>query len=211
MNPALDAGMRTLLARRAEALAGGAVAVGWKVGLTSPAMQGQFGLDGPVVGYLTDATVVPAGTTVEIGGWQRPALEVEVAIRVGTHGGVAALAPALELVDLDPAADGLEQMLAGNVFHRGVVFGPELETAWVDALEVVVEGGVERLRASGRLTESAQRTVEVVGSFLAAYGAELLPGDRIIAGSLVAPLALEPGDEVQVGFGALGALTARFS
>jgi uncharacterized SAM-dependent methyltransferase len=48
-------------------------------------------------------------------------------------------------------------------------------------------------------------------SFLAAHGGTLAPGDRIIAGSLIAPLPIEPGDQLEVEFGTLGRLTARFS
>ena len=51
----------------------------------------------------------------------------------------------------------------------------------------------------------------MVRAFLAAHGATLAPGDRIIAGSLIAPLAIAPGDALAVAFGVLGALPARFS
>ena len=206
----VSAGMRALLARRARELEGGAAAVGWKVGFNSKAIQEHFGIPGPVVGYLTDSTVVAVGDEIPIGTWRKPALEVEVAIRVGEDGGVSALAPALELVDLDPAIEGIEDILAGNVFHRGVVFGPECPGADVRNLEVTVDGVDERLRTTGRLTEAPGTTVEMVRAFLSAHGAALVPGDRIIAGSLIAPLAVEPGDALTVAFGPLGQLTARF-
>ncbi len=47
-------------------------------------------------------------------------------------------------------------------------------------------------------------------SFLAAHGAALQPGDRIIAGSMVPPLAVASGDTLQVTFGPLGELSVRF-
>jgi len=208
---AVSAGMRALLARRAAELDAGAEAVGWKIGFNAKGIQEHFGLDGPVVGYLTDSTLRPAGDAISLQGWQRPALEVEVAIRVGANGDVAALAPALELVDLRVPADTLELILANNIFHQGVVFGPESTGADVRDLVVTVTGGSERLEAVGHLTEPPAETVAVVRTFLAAHGATLEPGDRIIAGSLIAPLPIEPGDEVEVGFGILGRLTARFS
>jgi 2-keto-4-pentenoate hydratase len=202
--------MRSLLARRAAELEAGAESVGWKIGFNAKGLQEHFGLDGPVVGYLTDTTVCPAGEAVSLRGWQRPALEVEVAIRVGEDGGVAALAPALELVDLVPMNE-LEPILAANIFHRGVVFGPEIPGADVRSLAVTVTGGSERLQADGQLTEAPEVTVAVVRSFLAAHGGTLAPGDRIIAGALIAPLPIEPGDQLEVEFGTLGRLTARFS
>jgi 2-oxo-hept-3-ene-1,7-dioate hydratase len=213
---AVAAGMRALLARRAAELEAGAEAIGWKIGFNARAVQESFGLEGPVVGYLTDSTARAPGDVIVLKGWHQPALEVEVAIRVGADGGVAALAPALELVDLDLPAGGLEGILAANVFHRGVVFGPETAGADVGDLAVsVVRAGIGDDRgpplATGRLSEDPETTVEVVRAFLAAHGATLAPGDRIIAGSLIAPLAIAPGDALEVAFGVLGALPARFS
>jgi 2-oxo-3-hexenedioate decarboxylase len=203
-------GMRSLLARRTETLEGGATAVGWKIGFNTKGIQDHFGISGPVVGFLTDRTLLTAGEDIRISEWLRPALEVEVAIRVGPDGGVAALAPALELVDLDQPFDRIEPILAQNIFHRGVVFGPERVGVAVDDLAVrVTMDGAEV--AAGLLLEEPGVTVEVVRSFLQAHGATLAPGDRIIAGSLIAPLNLEPGDTVDVAFGPLGALAARFS
>jgi 2-keto-4-pentenoate hydratase len=201
--------MAALLARRAADLARGDSAVGWKIGFNVPALQAHFGLSGPVAGYLTDATVLDPGAPVDIGGWIRPALEVEVAVRVGPDGGVAALAPALELVDLDPGLADLEAILGGNIFHRGVLFGPEVPGADVSALEVEVSGEAGSLDR-GRMVEAPATTVDVVRLFLAAHGAVLSPGDRIIAGSLIAPLAVSPGDSLHVTFGPLGTLDVRF-
>jgi 2-oxo-hept-3-ene-1,7-dioate hydratase len=202
--------MRTLLARRQAALDGGATAIGWKIGLNVAALQQHFGLTGPVVGYLTDATVSPIGTPVDIGGWAHPALEVEVAIRVGEDGEVGALAPALELVDLDLPFDSLEPILAGNICHRGVIFGPEAAVPDRRDLSVRVASGSAEV-AHGHLDEAPEVTVGVVRAFLEAHGARLLPGEWIIAGSLIAPLAVAPGDRFEVSFGPLGSLGVAFS
>jgi 2-keto-4-pentenoate hydratase len=206
----VHAGMRALLARRSAELAGGATAVGWKIGFNTPAIQTHFGITGAVVGYLTDTTVMNAGRPIDLAGWQAPALEVEVAIRVGHGGGVAGLAPALELVDLDLPFDRLEPILAGNVFHRGVVFGAEVDGADLSQLAVdVVKDG--HSVADGRLQERPEATVEVVRQFLEAHGGRLEPGERIIAGSLIAPLAVAPGDRLDVSYGTFGSLGVSFS
>ena len=76
-----------------ESSAAGASPVGWKIGFNTPAIQQHFGLSGPVVGYLTDTGVSPDGATVGVSGWTAPAVEVEVALRVGQRGEVAGLAP----------------------------------------------------------------------------------------------------------------------
>jgi 2-keto-4-pentenoate hydratase len=205
----VDAGMRALLARRSAELEGGATPVGWKIGFNTPAIQAHFGISGAVVGYLTDTTVMDAGDPIDLSGWQRPALEVEVAIRVGDNGGVGALGPALELVDLDLPFDRLEPILAGNVFHRGVVFGPESEAQDLRELAVSVVKGGEQV-ADGRLRERPEATIGVVRTFLGAHGTRLRPGERIIAGSLIAPMDIAPGDRLDVSFGVLGSLSVAF-
>jgi 2-keto-4-pentenoate hydratase len=205
----VEAGMRALLARRSAELDGGAAPVGWKIGFNTPAIQAHFGISGAVVGYLTDTTVIDAGDPIDLSGWQRPALEVEVAIRVGDNGAVGALGPALELVDLNLPFDRLEPILAANVFHRGVVFGPESEAPDLRELAVAVVRDGEQI-ADGRLGERPEATIGVVRSFLDAHGARLRPGERIIAGSLIAPMDIAPGDRLDVSFGALGSLSVAF-
>ncbi len=202
--------MRALLARRQAELAGGANAVGWKIGFNTPAIQAHFGLNDPVVGYLTDTGVTPDGSTVTLAGWTAPAVEVELAVRVGEDGGVAGIGPALELVDLDMPMADIEPVLAANVCQRGVVFG--LEVPGVDPSEVAVavtKGGA--LVAEGRPEEDPAVTVAFVRRFLTEHGASLEPGHRIIAGSMVAPVAVAPGDELRVEFGPLGVLSVRFA
>jgi 2-oxo-3-hexenedioate decarboxylase len=205
-------GLRALLAARDEELARGASAVGWKVGFNGPAVQALFGLDGLVVGYINDTTVLEPGRAVDLAGWTQPALEVEVALRVGADGDLAAVAPALELVDLDLPLERLEPILAANIFHRGVIFGPETTPDACDGLVVSVAArGTGAVVATGSLTDGPAWTLDTVRAFLAAHGAQLEPGHRIIAGSLIAPLAVAPGDDLTVDFGALGSLAVSFA
>jgi 2-keto-4-pentenoate hydratase len=202
-------GMRALLARRDADLDAGAVPVGWKIGFNTPAIQAHFGLTEAVVGYLLDTGMRPDGATVSLAGWAAPAVEVEVAIRVGAGAEVAGLAPALELVDLDISFEDIEPVLAANICHRGVIFGHEVPgvdpwamLATVSKADVVV--------AEGRLAEDPAATATFVRSYLASHGAALREGDRIIAGSVVAPVAVAPGDQLLVSFGPLGQLSVRF-
>ena len=202
-------GMGALLARRDDELAAGARQVGWKIGFNTPAIQQHFGLTDPVVGYLVDTGVTPDGATVPLAGWKAPAVEVEVSIRVGDNGEVAALAPALELVDLDLPA-GIEAVLADNICQRGVVFGEDVPDVdpWAMVASVTKAGVVV---AEGSIVEDPATTVSFVRSFLAAHGAALEPGHRIIAGSVVAPLSVTAGDELHVAFGPLGKLSIAFA
>ena len=202
------AGMRALLARRdAELGAGGASPVGWKVGFNLPAVWDQLGIDAPVAGYLTSRTVVAPGSEVSVAGWTQPTLEPEIAITVGEDGGVAALAPAIEAVDVDLPFEDVEAILARNIFHRAVALG---EPGELGDFSCRVRLNGEEVR-SADATEDPAETVARVAAFLAEHGARLEPGHRIIAGTLTPPLPVAPGDEVEVDLGTLGAISLRFS
>ncbi|MBA2505893.1 MAG: hypothetical protein H0V29_08100 [Thermoleophilaceae bacterium] len=125
---------------------------GWKIGFNIPAAQEHFGLDGPVVGYLA-----PPGP-VEAAIW-----EYEIAAWIGTDGGIAALGPAIELVTIDPSKERLEEIMAGNIHHRGVILG-----------DPVV----------GAQHETATEMVERARLVLADHGGELRPGAVVITGAL---------------------------
>ena len=208
---AVARGMRDQLARRDADLAAGAAPVGWKIGFNTPAIQQHFGLTEPVVGYLLDTGVAPDGATVALDGWVKPAVEVELAVRVGLDGSVGGLAPALELVDLDIDFDDLGTVLATNICQRGVVFGDEVSGADAWAMVATVTKGKDLVAQGGRITEDPAETVAFVRTFLATHGASLKPGDRIIAGSVLPPLAVAPGDELHVTFGPLGELRVAFA
>lgn len=202
--------MDKLLAVRADDLAGGATGIGWKIGFDTPAIQEHFGLSEAVVGYLTDTRIVEPGATVSLAGWVAPAVEVELAVRVGDDGDIAGLGPALELVDLDISFDDIEPVLAGNICHRGVVLGPEVQGADPLAMAATVTKDGEVV-AEGTLTKDPAVTVAFVRSFLAAHGTALSPGQRIICGSVVPPVPVEPGDALDVSFGPLGELRVCFA
>jgi 2-keto-4-pentenoate hydratase len=231
MDGAVARGARAMLARRESELAAGARPLGWKMGFTTPAIQAHFGLSEPVVGYLVDTGLTRDGATVEIADWVAPAVEVEVAVRIGPDGGIAGLAPALELVDVgEPFAD-IEAALGGNIWQRGVVFGEEVPDAdpWSMVARVTrfrasaatekragttdAEAGFDAVTetvAEGRLSDDPATTVDFASAFLATHGAALAPGERIIAGSVVAPVAVTPGDTLVVDFGTLGHLRISF-
>ena len=152
------------LARRDVELADGAHQVGWKIGFNTPAIQQAFGLSDPVVGYLLDRGVTTDGATVSLDGWTAPAVEVEVAVRVGDDGGVAGLAPALELVDLDISFDDIEPVLANNICQRGVVFGDEVPGVDPWAVVANVDPGPGRRRWRRRATRLSWSPREVASA-----------------------------------------------
>jgi 2-keto-4-pentenoate hydratase len=184
IDPRVRAALEEQLSRRPA----GARRVGWKVGAGERERIG----DDIVVGHLTSATVLESGSTYT-GGTGLHA-DAEVAVEVGR--GYAA---ALELVDLR-GSDDPEEIVAANIFHRAVAFGPtrvDLPPGLEAAL--IINGEVKRIRPAA----DVDRRVAAVARILDALGEELRPGDRVITGSIV-QLPVEPGDDVVADLGELG-------
>lgn len=210
----LTAGLARQLAVRHEALAAGASHVGWKVGFGAPAAKEAMRLSAPLVGYLTDTTVLDSGATVDVSGWARAVIEFEVAVWMGSDlpGGVssqqaadavASIGPAIELADiglpLEP--DRVPDILAGDIFHRAVVFGDADTTRAgieLDGLtaRVVVDGEVHSVTTElEALTGRYPDIVATVADSLSDHRHTLRAGDVIITGSVIAPLSITPGSE----------------
>jgi 2-keto-4-pentenoate hydratase len=100
----------------------------------------------------------------------------------------------LELVDLARPPSDLEGIVAANVLHRTVAFGPAVAPEGpLDAeARSVVNGHV---RAGGRARSDYGETVQTVARLLGAVGERLRRGDRILAGSFT-QVPVRPGDQV---------------
>src|ERR1700710_2102479 len=120
--PAVVAGMEKLLARRAELIEGGATPIGWKLAFGTSAAMEKLGTTGPLVGFLTDMTLLADGAECPVAGWTAPKLEPEIAIHLGAGGeGVVGISAAIELADADLPPTETETVLAGDIYHRAVV------------------------------------------------------------------------------------------
>ena len=216
--------MEAQLAVRARRLAGGETSLGWKLGFGSAEAMEGLGIAAPLVGFLTDRSALPSEDVPRIGDWTRPVVEPEVAVRLGAdlpHGGdraeaagaIAAIAPAFELVDVDPPPADVVEILAGNIFHRHVVLAGE---ANVDPAEFaglrasVAHNGDERTvadpqAATGELVGLVRHVADLLGEF----GAALRAGEVVICGSVVPPIGVSPGDAVAFRVDPVGAISLR--
>ena len=125
----MPAATGAMLERRREVLASGAEALGWKVGFNVPAVQQKLGIEAPLAGFLSTAGLLADGGTYSTEG--RPTVaEPEVAVELGDDGRtIVALLPALEVADTPDLSWDVPRILAGNIFHRAVAFGPRVEAA----------------------------------------------------------------------------------
>ena len=208
----VERGTRALLTRRREILAQGAEPIGWKVGFNVPATQERLGIDGAVAGFLTTDTLLEDGATWSIEDDGEVIVESEVGLEVGPDGrSIAALFPALELADQPDLDLEIEQILAGNVFHRAVAFGPRVEAREPGAARILVNGEEQHTVPAEETVERLEAMVEAVSRRLADAGEELRPGDRIITGIIAPPHQVKPGDTVRLELDALGGVELRFS
>jgi 2-keto-4-pentenoate hydratase len=207
-------GTRRQLAERDRLLAEGARRLGWKLGLGAPPAREKWGIKGPAVGFITDATLLASGATESLAGWMKPVLEAEVAVRVAVDSGAArvgALGLAIELADLGSGTDDLCEVLAGDIFHRRTILGT-LDADPETAVETVaVERDGEPLDAAEDPTAlvggTATEMTAYLDRYLAGIGEELRDGDVIITGSTVPLVDCSEGGSFVVSSPGLGTVT----
>ncbi len=207
----MSAATGAMLERRREVLAAGAEALGWKVGFNVPAVQQKLGIAAPLAGFLSTAGLLADGDTYPTEG--RPTVaEPEVAVELGEDGRtIVALLPALEVADTPDLSWDVSRILAGNIFHRAVAFGPRVEAAAPGAARVLVNGEERERVPADRTGAHLEAMVTAVGERLEAAGERMSAGDRIITGVLAPPPAVAAGDVVRLELEALGTVELAFS
>ena len=110
---ALASGLAGQLELRRDLISQGYRPIGWKAGFGAPAWRERFRTDGPLIGFMTEATLLEDGAEFDISGWARPVAEPEIAAYLGsdlppgsgleeTRAAISAIGPAIELADIDP-------------------------------------------------------------------------------------------------------------
>ena len=209
VHPQLVTALTVQFGNRRRALDTGAAHVGWKLGIG----EAERIDDEIAVGHLTSATVLATGSTFH--GFDGVALnaDAEIFLEIGrelapnrpvaeARSAIAAHGCAFELVDLGDAHEGPEAIIAGNVFHRAVAFGPSQPQPPADQLDVrvLVNGDV---RATATVPDDLAARLSGAARLLDAMQERLRPGDRVITGSVV-QVPVADGDDVVADFGGLG-------
>jgi 2-oxo-hept-3-ene-1,7-dioate hydratase len=215
--------------------AGGAVRRGWKIGLTSRAMQMALGIDIPDSGVLFDDMFFDHGAAVPMGRFIEPRVEAEIAFIMGddlsgvncTRDAVLAatnwVVPALEILDtrilrVDPES-GLPRKvfdtIADNAANAGIVLGQKkhspdvFDLRWVGAV-VTRDGSVEETGlGAGVLNDPVMGIVWLVQR-LAKYGQRVSRGDVVLSGSFIRPIEAPSGSIFAADYGAFGCVDITF-
>ena len=179
---------------------------GYKIGLTSTAMQAMCGIDSPVAGVVLADRVHASGVRLQRRDYGRFGVEFEIAVRMGQDLGcldrpftlddieraVDGVAPAMEIVD-DRACDyktlDVRSLVADNAWNAGIVVG-EFRSSWPDLAQVegsvTVDGGavLDRGRGSDVLGNPLMPVVWLA-NHLCARGENLKAGEIVMTGSMV--------------------------
>ena len=213
-----------------QRLATGGVITGRKIGLTSPAVQQQLGVDQPDFGVLfadMDVSALPEVPSVRL---LQPKAEAEIAFRLGAdlidgdldlaqvRAAVAEAAAALEIVDsrialwditiTDTVADNGSSGLyvLGSTWLPLTAFEPRDVVMQMYADEELVSSGTgaaclgDPLEALAWLARTARD-----------YGQPLRAGQVVLSGALGPMVAAPPGTRVRAELSSLGTVTAEFS
>jgi 2-keto-4-pentenoate hydratase len=230
-DPRISRGMAAQLRRRRELLDSGHKSLGWKLAFGSPTAMERLRISAPLVGFLTDRALVPSGATLSLPGWTKPAAEPELAVHFGkdlpagadrdtAKAAIAGLGPAIEIADVDHPSDDVKGTLACNIYQRHVILGrndPACAGGFLEGLAAhVLRSGAEIASISDpqslqNLTGELIDIVRHTADLLAAFGESLQAGQIIIAGSIIPPLWVAPGEEIVFHLAPVDTISIRFA
>src|ERR1700761_1660322 len=156
--------------------AGDAVA-GYKVGCIGSGVVEQFGMSGPIHARLFRSEIHSSGKTLRSRAYANPAIEGEMALRIGVDGNIAAAFPVIELhqfIFRGPRKT-LAELVANNGINAGAVI-PNRHTTmqledWATSrtLSVVVNGATVDVGPLWAMRDGALEAVEWLRSDLSRF------------------------------------------
>jgi 2-oxo-hept-3-ene-1,7-dioate hydratase len=216
-------------------LASGRRIIGWKIGLTSKAMQDALKIATPDSGILFDDMLFQSGALVPKGRFIQPRVEAEIAF-VMKHDLAGAptrddvvhstdhVVATLEILDtriqrVDPdtkQARTIVDTVADNAANAGVVLGqtrlaPQtVDLRWVGAI-VKRNGEVEETGLGAGVLDDPVTGIIWLAKRLAQYGEHIRAGDIVLSGSFIRPVEARSGDTFVADFGTFGEVRLAFA
>lgn len=217
-------------------LAAGRQKIGWKIGLTSRAMQQALGIETPDSGVLFDDMLFETGEVVPRGRFIEPRIEAEIAFTMKddisganvTRSDVLSatqwVAPCLEILDTrilrkDPQsgqARKITDTVSDNAANAGIVLGAQkhppdaFDLRWVGAV-VQRDGTVEETGLGAGVLNDPPTGIVWLVRRLASYSLGLTRGDIVLSGSFIRPIEAPPGSTIHADFGPFGKVDVAFA
>ena len=210
--------------------------VGWKIGLTSKAMQYALNIDIPDSGILFDDMLFENGAIVPEGRFIQPRVEAEIAFvmkaplggadvtRAEVLAATDYVSPSIEILDTRILRKDAETGRTRNVYdtisdnaaNAGVVLGPErhavdaFDLRWVGAI-TSRNGEVEETGLGAGVLNDPVESVVWLARRIAHYGQAIEPGQIILSGSFIRPVEAPAGTHINADFGPFGAVSLSFA
>jgi len=217
-------------------IAAGRKPIGWKIGLTSKAMQYALNIDIPDSGVLLDDMMFEDGATVPADRFIQPRIEAEIAfvMKAPLRGPDISIfdvlnatdyvTPALEILDtrilrVDPQTKKprtIVDTISDNAANAGIVTGGravrpgEIDMRWMGAI-VSRNAEVEETGLGAGVLNQPARGVAWLANRLAQYGDGIEAGQIVLAGSFIRPIEARHGDTINADFGPYGSVSLYFA
>ncbi len=209
--------------------------IGWKIGLTSKAMQYALKIDIPDSGILFDDMLFQNGAVVPAGRFIQPRIEAEIAFvmkaplggndvtREDVMTATDFVAPSIEILDtrirrVDAASGKTRTVfdtISDNAANAGVVLGAQrhsvdaFDLRWVGAI-TSRNGEVEETGLGAGVLNDPVKSVVWLARRMAQYGQSIRPGQIILSGSFIRPVECPNGTQIHADFGGFGSVDISF-
>lgn len=216
--------------------AAGRKVIGWKIGLTSKAMQAALNIDIPDSGVLMDDMLFENGGVVPAGRFIQPRIEAEIAFvmkaplagkDVTREDVIAAtdyVVPSLEILDTrilraDPATGKtriITDTISDNAANAGLVLGNEHhaidahDQRWVGAI-VSKNAEVEETGLGAGVLNDPVQGIVWLARRMDQYGQRIEAGQVILSGSFIRPVEAPSGSLIEADFGPFGSVAVTFA
>ena len=212
--------------------AAGRKTIGWKIGLTSRAMQQQLNIETPDSGVLLDDMAFANGATIPANRFIAPRIEAEIAfvMKAALSGAVTRdqvlaatdyVTPALEILDTRIVrahagkARTIIDTISDNAANAGILWGsakhpPTVDLRWVGAI-VSRDGVVEETGLGAGVLNDPVTGIVWLAARMAQYGQRVEPGQIILSGSFIRAIECPSGCRIAADFGTFGSLACQFA
>lgn len=218
-----------------QKIANGASVKGYKIGLTSRAMQMAVNIDQPDYGILLDDMFFEDGAEIKVSDFLDPRIEVELAfvLKEPLEGENVTIfdvlnatdyvIPSLELIAArcyrtDPQSGYQRTVLdtiSDNAANAGIILGgrpikpTEMDLRWAGCL-LYLNGQIEETGIAAGVLGHPAKGISWVCKRFAPHGVGLKPGQVILSGSFTRPVPVKAGDTVHADYGPLGGISVKF-
>lgn len=210
--------------------------IGYKIGLTSRAMQMSSNIDEPDYGVLLDDMLFDDGASIKASDFLDPRIEVELAFVLkkplfgenvtifDVLNATDYVIPSLELIAArclrtDPETGYTRKVydtIADNAANAGIVLGGrpikplDIDLRWAGSM-LYLNGQIEETGLAGGVLGNPLKGICWVCKRFAPHDIGLKPGQIILSGSFTRPVPVKAGDTVHADFGSLGGVTLNFA